>query len=63
MLNMAVANGKSIVQKVTCGILITPDTATYMAESGTLDGFGDAHYHEPTIVEEMPQKIIKTLTV
>ncbi len=60
VLDMAMVNGKPVVQKVTCaidcGIVVNPDAATNLAEGGIVDGIGNELYGELTFKDGVPQK-------
>ncbi len=60
VLDMAMVNGKPVVQKVTCaidcGIVVNPDAAINLAEGGIVDGIGNALYGELTFKDGVPQK-------
>ena len=60
VLDLAVDNGRPMVQKVTCaidcGIVVNPDAAQNLAEGGIVDGIGNALYGELTFKDGVPMK-------
>lgn len=60
VLDLAVKDGKPIVEKVTCaidcGIVVNPDAAKNMAEGAITDGIGNAFYGELTFNDGVPEK-------
>lgn len=60
VLDLAIENGKTRVQKVTCaidcGIVVNPDSATNLAEGGIVDGIGNAFFGELTFKDGVPEK-------
>ncbi|MBV6652184.1 MAG: xanthine dehydrogenase family protein molybdopterin-binding subunit, partial [Mameliella sp.] len=60
VLDLALEEGKPVVQKVTCaidcGIVVNPDAAVNMAEGGIVDGIGNALYGELTFKNGVPQQ-------
>ena len=60
VLDMAMVDGKPVVQKVTCavdcGIVVNPDAATNLAEGGIVDGIGNAFFGALTFKEGVPEK-------
>ena len=60
VLDLAIENGKPVVQKVTtaldCGIVVNPDAATNMAEGAITDGVGNALFGEMTFKDGAAEK-------
>ena len=60
VLDLEMANGKPLIQKVycaiDCGIVVNPDAAINLAEGGIVDGIGHAMYSQITLKDGVPQQ-------